>query len=122
MLTQFLTMTTTHKFPLQSRGNGGGRHTLIYGPGDRVQTMDSLKVAYDANGFVAGIDGNTERFRFNGLSQLVEYARNGGGETVQYFYDQGWKFMSCSQCQELGQQANWLLIGCTRGNDQSEAR
>ena len=27
---------------------------------------------------------------------------------------QGWKFMSCSHCQELGQQANWLLIGCTR--------
>ena len=32
------------------------------------------------------------------------------------------EFMSCSQCQELGQQANWLLIGCTRGNNQSEAR
>ena len=25
--------------------------------------------------------------------------------------DQGWKFMSCSQCQELGQQASWPLIG-----------
>ena len=26
----------------------------------------------------------------------------------------GWKFMSCSHCQELGQQAGWLLIGYIR--------
>ena len=26
---------------------------------------------------------------------------------------QGWKLMSCSQCHQLGQQASWLLIGCT---------
>ena len=30
--------------------------------------------------------------------------------------DQGWKFMSCSHCQELGQKASWLLICCTRVN------
>ena len=24
---------------------------------------------------------------------------------------QGWRFMSCSHCQELGQQASWFLIG-----------
>ena len=35
--------------------------------------------------------------------------------------EQGWKFISCSQCQELGQPASCLLIGCTRVNDQSEA-
>ena len=35
---------------------------------------------------------------------------------------QGWKFMSCSQCQELCQQVSWLLIGCTRVNNQSESR
>ena len=35
---------------------------------------------------------------------------------------QGWKFMSCSHCQELCQQASWLLIGCTRVNNQPEAR
>ena len=35
---------------------------------------------------------------------------------------QGWKLMSCSHCQELGQQASWLLIGYTRGNIQPEAR
>ena len=28
------------------------------------------------------------------------------------------KFMTCSHCQELGQQASWLLIGCTRVNNQ----
>ena len=27
---------------------------------------------------------------------------------------QGWKFMSCSHCKELGQQASWLLIGCKK--------
>ena len=36
--------------------------------------------------------------------------------------DQGWKFMSRSHGQELGQQASWLLIGYTRVNNQSEAR
>ena len=35
---------------------------------------------------------------------------------------QGWKLISCSHCQELCQQASWLLIGCTRVNNQSEAR
>ena len=35
---------------------------------------------------------------------------------------QGWKFMSCSHCQKLGQQASWLLIACTRVNSKSEAR
>ena len=33
---------------------------------------------------------------------------------------QGWKFMSC--CQEMCQQASWLLIGCTRVDNQSEAQ
>ena len=31
-------------------------------------------------------------------------------------YVQGWKFMSSSHCQELGQQASWLLIGYTTTN------
>ena len=37
--------------------------------------------------------------------------------------EQGWKFMSCTSlyhCQELGQQASWLLIGYTRQNNQLE--
>ena len=41
---------------------------------------------------------------------------------VNMVKEQGWKFTSCSHCQELGQQVSWLLIGCTRVNDQSEAR
>ena len=41
---------------------------------------------------------------------------------VEVVTSQGWKFMSCSHCQELGQQASWLLTGCTRVNNQSEAR
>ena len=37
-------------------------------------------------------------------------------------YFQGLTFLSCSHCQELCQQASWLLIGCTRVNNQLEAR
>ena len=36
--------------------------------------------------------------------------------------DLGWKCTSCSHCQKLCQQANWLLIGCTRVDNQLEAR
>ena len=43
-------------------------------------------------------------------------------EVLERIKAQGWKFMSCSHCQELGQQASRLLIGCTRVNNQSEAR
>ena len=35
---------------------------------------------------------------------------------------QGWKFISYSHCQKLGQQASWLLISYTRVNNQSEER
>ena len=31
---------------------------------------------------------------------------------------QGWKFMSCSHCQDLCQQVSWILIGYTSGNNQ----
>ena len=50
----------------------------------------------------------------------------GAGPTFSEVLDvltspQGWKFMSCSHCQELCQRVSWLLIGCTRVNNQSEA-
>ena len=35
---------------------------------------------------------------------------------------QGQKFLSCSHCHELCQQVIWLLVGCSRVNNQSEAR
>ena len=38
---------------------------------------------------------------------------------LQSFRQQGRKFMSCSYCQELCQQASWLLIGCIRIYNQS---
>ena len=44
-----------------------------------------------------------------------------GGVSREWF-SLGRKSMSCSLCQELGQQASRLLIGCTRVNNQSEAR
>ena len=34
----------------------------------------------------------------------------------------GWKFLGCSHCQALCQQASWLLIGCIRVNNHLEAR
>ena len=36
----------------------------------------------------------------------------------EYGLTQGWKFMSSNHSQELCQQASWLLIGCTRVNNQ----
>ena len=30
-----------------------------------------------------------------------------------------WKLLSSNHCQELGQQASWLLISCTKVNNQS---
>ena len=41
---------------------------------------------------------------------------------LDLFSHLGWKLLSFSQGQELGQQASWLQIGCTKGNNQSEAR
>ena len=41
---------------------------------------------------------------------------------LRFAAEQGWKFMSCSHCQELCQQASWLVIGCARVNNQSSAR
>ena len=35
-----------------------------------------------------------------------------------YLVKQGWKFMSCSHCQELCQQPSWHLISCTRVDNQ----
>ena len=47
---------------------------------------------------------------------LVEYM------SVKYSMIQEWKLMSCSHCQDVGQQASWLLIGrYTIVNNQSEA-
>ena len=37
--------------------------------------------------------------------------------TIAEYEQQGWKFMSCSHGQELGQQGSWLLIGCISVNN-----
>ena len=50
--------------------------------------------------------------------KLIKYLVTDGEQVSR---DQGWIFFSCSHCQELCQQASWLLIGCTRVNNQSEA-
>ena len=43
-------------------------------------------------------------------------------DNVNQETSQEWKLMSCSHCRELCQQKSWLLIGCTRVNNQSETR
>ena len=51
------------------------------------------------------------------MVQDGEVSMAGDGANIQ-----GWKFMSCSHCQEVCQQVSWLLIGCTKVNNQSKAR
>ena len=51
-----------------------------------------------------------------GITYLTEEATQFYGITL------GWKLMSCSRCQELCQQASWLLIGYTRVNSLYEVR
>ena len=51
--------------------------------------------------------------------QLVERG-TGEGRLQKVRHVLGWKFMSCSHCQELGQQASWLVIGCTRVNNSNQ--
>ena len=69
----------------------------------------------------------TTRQSVNEILSLAEVSTVCSSETLDNldaldYYLQGWKFMSCIHCQELCQQASWLLIGCTRVNNQSEAR
>ena len=49
---------------------------------------------------------------FPGLNNIR--GRGGGVKYAATSSVQERKFMSCSHCQELCQQASWLLIGCTR--------
>ena len=63
-----------------------------------------------------------EKEQKTGYRRVITDRVFSAGGMVQTVTFQGWKFMSCSRCQELGQQASWLLIGCTRGDNQSEAR
>ena len=44
------------------------------------------------------------------MSQVVDTI-GGNLDDEEFPVSQGWKFMSCSHCQELRQQANWLQIG-----------
>ena len=71
-------------------------------------------------------------FQVSGLSSKKPYpaqlyTRKVEKFRVRSYYENyertpGWKFMSCSYCQDLCHQASWLLIGYTRENNQSEAR
>ena len=71
--------------------SGNERVTYLYTPTGRLQSV---------------LAGQTE----------VELTRSEADSALvdSIYISQGWKFMSCSHCQELGQQASWLLIGCSR--------
>ena len=82
----------SHTFKYDEAGNmvavsltGGQRTVLTYGPGDRVDSHGTHKVAYDANGFVASVDA--EKFLYNSLGQLAEYISS-TGIRVRYVHDQ----------------------------------
>ena len=60
------------------------RDTIIYGPGDRIESCGSMKIVYDTSGFVTAIDN--ERFLFNALGQLTEYI-NENEIKVRHYYD-----------------------------------
>ena len=52
--------------------------------------------------------------------EVIEW-NSGSYQCTQYNQadeSQGWKFMSCSHGQELGQQASWLLMGCMHKSEQ----
>ena len=104
MLTQLLTMTTTHKFPsLHPVGNGLGADGREPVEAD-VQRVDvevglHVKVVADVVNLV-GVDVQpVERGRQQEVVKLLDLKR---------------KFMSCGHCQELGQLADlasdWLLF------------
>ena len=67
--------------------------------------MGKLKKSYSER---VGVPVSSLRFLFDGR-------RINDDETPKALeMEQGWKFMSCCQSQELCQQASWLLIGCTQ--------
>ena len=89
----------------------------IKGPDNNVR-LRQVKLVGKSNDFPSPYLPN------RGDSQRIQQS-NCEVETLRVFRlitSQGWKIMSCSHCQELCQQASWLLIGCTRLNNQSEAR
>ena len=118
-------MTRTHKLVHQGFYQAGlfshrGRdedsnsdYSVNYPPTDSLAGTPPGHLA--ASGGVVTNDGDRQYYGGGGAEE------RGTTSTVGRFEDQGWKFMGCSHCQELCQQASWLLIGCTKVNDQSEA-
>ena len=61
-------------------------------------------------------EGSRNGFSLNDTSIYVNGNNSDDVSTTIYVSsgnNQGWKFISCSHCQELCQQESWLLIGCT---------
>ena len=63
-----------------------------------------------------------EKLTDPGLDNLLHRWGGPALRSLNLAYTKGWQLLSCSHCQELGQYASWLLIGYTRGNNQSEDR
>ena len=110
-MTQRLTVTQTHKFPVQ------------------VNVFQALVTLLEGIlPCLQPIDEDEEKKRKNAKKE-IKYDEDGNEieETVVYEdpykndYEQGWKFMSCSQSQELCQNSTWLLIDYTKVRSLSEA-
>ena len=112
MLTQLLTVTTTHKFPPQVSGVGITA---------RCPLLEALRLEHCENITDAGLNAMFKHWgRRLKMVELSYTGVEGSGLTAKCprlekmsleSCAEGWKIMSCSHCQELGQQARWLLIG-----------
>ena len=121
-------MSQTDKFPLQDCANLFTDTCDLYGQCLK-HGFDTATAFFAWNGFQAADLSNTLLVGcLRALVERVELDVTPGGnnvvarlleKTVRYL---GWKFLSCSHFQEFCQQANWLLMGYTRVNNQSGAR
>ena len=111
-MTQLLTMTTTHKFSVQVIPKCTYKEGVI-----RVKLLDMLQTTLTR--LISYPDSQVMRSLKAEGWQEVSIAVKWGADG----HSQGWKFISCSHCQELGQHADlasdWLHL---RVNNQSEAR
>ena len=122
MLTQLLTMTTTHKFPslvVEVLHRLAAAVPRILHQLTQPVEAEPLGVSVDPGHKAVGVVGHLEAV--HGLDPVAR-AVDEGVTPAPVSPALKWKLVSCSHCQELCQQASWLLIGFKRVNNQSEAR
>ena len=118
LLTKLLTMTTTYKFPSQENLLVSGRMVILFASYlCKVTASVCMLLSYSAVSL-----GTVTFWACTIMEHIYSFPGNVLYGLTTTAFGQGWKFMSCGHCQELGQQASGHLIGCTRVNNQSQAR